>query len=407
MVARFIPTGQELTYKPDGTVALTGSPAISVPQGTAENVSNQNPARASNPGTPGAGIAFNQGSLGTKPTSSSSKPDPNKLIKNPMEIFASSNILWTLACLRPEQFNDPRSYRNNPGELTNIVFSSAGRFDAQRQKIFISPSVVTQAPEYYINNFVMKNIIGANEATGNSNAVKFEFDIIEPHSMGLLLQSMQAAAINATYLSYMDNAPFVLRMDIQGFDQLGRIISNIKPKFFVLKLTGVKFSVNEGGSTYKVEAIPYNHQGFSSSINISYSDVKHSAGGKGHVFDILSGGEGSLTSFLNKIEQKTNQLIITCNKLNKIKDKIEIIPVLNSFLKEKHKYQNEYNSLINNEKYLGARVNIDKLNVVKKLRNGRENVGTAATTISTGASGGGGSSSLSISGENNHIIKTI
>jgi hypothetical protein len=289
MVARFIPTGQELTYKPDGTVALTGSPAISVPQGTAEVVS-----------------AIEAELARRKAATGSNRPDPEviKKYRNPMEVFASSNILWTLACLTPAQFNDPRSYRNSPGELKNIVFSSGGRFDSQRQKIFINPSVATQAPEYFINNFMMKNIIGANEATGNSNAVKFEFDIIEPHSMGLLLQSMQAAAINATYLSYMDNAPWVLRMDIQGFDQLGRIISNIKPKFFVLKLTGVKFTVNEGGSTYKVEGIPYNHQGFSNSINISYSDVKLFAEGRGHVFDILSDGEGSLTSFLNKVEQK-------------------------------------------------------------------------------------------------------
>ena len=323
MVARFIPTGQELTYKPDGSVALTGSPAISVPQGTAENVSNQDPTRPSNPLRGG----FPTQKSNIKPTASSSRPDPNKLVKNPMEVFASSNILWTLACLTPAQFNDPRSYRNSPGELTNIVFSSGGRFDAQRQKIFISPSLVTQAPEYYINNFVMKNIIGANEATGNSNAVKFEFDVIEPHSMGLLLQSMQAAAINATYLSYMDNAPFVLRMDIQGFDQLGRIISNIKPKFFVLKLTGVKFSVNEGGSTYKVEAIPYNHQGFSSSVNISYSDVKLFASGQGHVFDILArSGEGSLVNFLNNIEEK-----LLKDEEIKVKDEYVIqFPILSS-----------------------------------------------------------------------------
>jgi hypothetical protein len=323
---RFIPTGQELTYKPDGTVALTGSPAISVPQGTAENVTDQAPARASNPGTAAAGIAFNQGSLGTRPTASSSRPDPKKLVKNPMEIFASHNILWTLACLTPAQFNDPRTYRNSPGELTNIVFSSGGRFDSQRQKIFISPSEATQAPEYYINNFMMKNIIGANEATGNSNAVKFEFDIIEPHSMGLLLQSMQSAAINATYLSYMDNTPWVLRMDIQGFDQIGRVISNIKPKFFVLKLTGVKFTVNEGGSTYKVEGIPYNHQGFASSINISYSDVKLFAEGRGHVFDILSDGEGSLVNFLNKVEEKLEK-----DKEITVKDEYVIqFPILSS-----------------------------------------------------------------------------
>ena len=299
MASRFVPEGQELTYKPDGTAVLTGSPTISVSQGTAENVSKQAPARASNPLRGG----FSTQTSNVNPTAGPMRPDPDKLVKNPMETFASNTVLWTLACLTPAQFNNPRSYRNKPGELTNIVFSSAGRFDSQRQKVFVSSTIGAQAPEYYINNFMMKNIIGANEATGNSNAVKFEFEIIEPYSMGLLLQSMQAAAINATYLSYLDNAPFVLRMDIQGFDQLGRVISNIKPKFFVLKLTSVKFSVNESGSTYKVEGIPYNHQGFSSSINISYSDVKLSAGGQGHVFDILSGGEGSLTAFLNKIEE--------------------------------------------------------------------------------------------------------
>ena len=37
MASRFVPEGQELTYKPDGTVVLTGSPTISVSQGTAEN----------------------------------------------------------------------------------------------------------------------------------------------------------------------------------------------------------------------------------------------------------------------------------------------------------------------------------------------------------------------------------
>ena len=286
MVARFIPE--------DGTEALTGSPTISLPQGTAENVSNQAPDRASNP---------------VEPTNTGSRnPKLPSLVANPMEVFTSHNILWTLACLTAEQFNNPPSYRNSPGDLKNIVFASAGRFNDQRQNIFISSSVGAQAPEYYINNFVMKNVIGANEDTGNSNAVKFEFDIVEPHSMGLLLQSMQSAAINAKYLSYLDNAPFVLRMDIQGFDELGRIISNIKPKFFVLKLVGVKFSVNEGGSTYKVDAVPYNHQGFSSAINTTYSDVKLFADGRGHVFDILArNGEGSLVNFLNNIEEKLKQ----------------------------------------------------------------------------------------------------
>ena len=303
MVARYIPEGQEVTFKPDGSVALTGSPTISVPQGTAENVTNQDPTRPSNPLRGG----FSTKKAPADHNSVSKNPNLPSVIRNPMEVFSSSAVLWTMACLTPAQFNNPPSYRNSPGDLTNLVFSSAGRFDDSRQKVFISKSLGTAAPEYYINNFVMKNIIGANEASGNSNAVKFEFDIVEPHSMGLLLQSMQAAAINATYLSYLDNAPFVLRMDVQGFDQLGKVISGIKPKFFVLKLTGVKFSVNESGSTYKVDAVPYNHQGFSSSINTTYSDVKLSASGVGNVFDLLTGGPGSLTAFLNKNEEKLKE----------------------------------------------------------------------------------------------------
>ena len=123
--------------------------------------------------------------------------------------------------------------------------------------------------------------------------------------MGLLLQSMQNAAVKAGYLSYLDNAPFVLRMDIQGFNELGQNLSQIKPKYFVMKLSSTKFTVNESGSVYKVEAIPYNHQGFSDTINTTYSDVKIFASGKGHVFDLLSGSEGSLVAYLNNNEKNS------------------------------------------------------------------------------------------------------
>jgi len=123
--------------------------------------------------------------------------------------------------------------------------------------------------------------------------------------MGLLLQSMQVAAVQAGYLSYLDNAPYVLRMDIQGYDELGQVIKTVKPKFFTLKLTSMKFNVTEGGSNYKVEAIPYNHQGFSDSTNVSYSDLKITGdtGGLGNVSELLSTGKSSLASVLNANEE--------------------------------------------------------------------------------------------------------
>jgi len=294
MVARFIPDGRELVFKPDGTRAIEEFTNSTIALGNAVRKTLETPARAADVLQNGESKQETKSNT----TAASAKKNLPAKVTNPMEVFASSNVLWTFACLTPQQFNDPKSYRNNPTALKNIVFSSAGRYDADRVGTFFG------SPEYYINNFVMQTVIGANEATGNSNAVKFSFDIIEPHSMGLLLQSMQNAAVKAQYLSYLDNAPFVLRMDIQGFNELGQNLSQIKPKYFVMKLSSTKFTVNEGGTVYKVEAIPYNHQGFSDVINTTYSDVKLVASGPGLVFDLLSGGEGSLVAYLNDNEKK-------------------------------------------------------------------------------------------------------
>jgi hypothetical protein len=217
------------------------------------------------------------------------------VVPNPMEQFASVNVLWTMACLTTAQFNNPNSYRNSPSELTNIVFSSGGRFDNDRVNTFFG------TPEYYINNFVMNTLVGSNEKSGNSNAVKFSFDIIEPHSMGLLLQSMQNAALKAGFQSYLDVSPFVLRMDVQGYNDKGEELTVIKPKFFVMKLVSTKFTVNESGSVYKVEAIPLNHTGFSDATNTTYSDVKLFGE---NVYDMLANGPGSLVTFLNNNEAK-------------------------------------------------------------------------------------------------------
>jgi hypothetical protein len=294
MVARFIPDGRELVFKPDGTRAIEEFTNSTIALGNAVRKTLETPARAADVLQNGESKQETKSNT----TAASAKKNLPAKVTNPMEVFASSNVLWTFACLTPGQFNDPKSYRNNPTALKNIVFSSAGRYDADRVGTFFG------SPEYYINNFVMQTIIGANEATGNSNAVKFSFDIIEPHSMGLLLQSMQNAARKANYLSYLDNAPFVLRMDIQGFNELGQNLSQIKPKYFVMKLSSTKFTVNEGGSVYKVEAIPYNHQGFSDVINTTYSEVKLVASGNGHVFDLLTGSKGSLVAYLNDNEKK-------------------------------------------------------------------------------------------------------
>jgi hypothetical protein len=207
-----------------------------------------------------------------------------------------------MACLTKKQFNNPPSYRNSPADLKFVVMSSGGRFDSQRV------NTAHGTPEFFINNFTMKGLVaGGSAKTGNTNAFKFEWEIYEPYSMGTLLQSLQVAAKSAGYANYLDNAPYVLRLDFLGYDELGKQYKTVKPKFFVMKLVNVKFQVNESGSTYKMEAIPYNHQGFSDAINVAYNDIKITAGNAGTVESALAGDSESLQKVLNDIEQRLKE----------------------------------------------------------------------------------------------------
>ena len=220
---------------------------------------------------------------------------------NPLESFASYTPLWTFACLTPEQFNNPFSYRGKPSALKDIVFSSAGRYDAQRTRVSSGGGSI--APEFYVNNFTMMSYLAATDKTGNSTAISFSWDIYEPYSMGLLLESMQNAAINAGYSNYMDNCPYLLRLDFQGYDESGQPMKGQEKltKYYVCKLKKVTFDVNEQGSVYKVEAIPYNHLGYGALINTVFSDINLEGGS---VKEVLISGEKSLTTVLNSKQEQ-------------------------------------------------------------------------------------------------------
>lgn len=296
--------------KPDGTAVLPVDVSKNLPVGGVKNTTGVKTEGATNP---------IEGGKGTVDQSSPTETHPNprhnlqNLVKNPLEDFAHYSPLWTLAVLTPEMFNKPENYRTDDlsfagyfddmnmstGQVSesSIIFSSGGRGDEYRT------NTKHGAPEYFINNFTMNCIIAPTSKTGNTNAFKFEFDVIEPYSMGLFLQSLQNAALKAGHTDYL-SAPYVLRLDIKGWDERGKILSTIKPKYFVLKLTKASFSVDEGGSKYRVEAVPYNHEGLSDVTQTMYKDISLTATKKGTVEELLVAGPKSLCAQLNDNEKK-------------------------------------------------------------------------------------------------------
>jgi hypothetical protein len=268
------------------------------------------------------------------------------VVSNPLSGFATYNSLWTMAVLTPKQFNNPSLYRLATGLSfaaqsydvktkfvdddggfegtkttslsSGIIFSSGGRDFEKDGK---SSRVATEygTPEYFVDNFEMTAVIAANPKTGNQNAVSFTFTVREPFSMGLFLQSMQVAAIKAGYVNYLDS-PFLLKLDVIGFDEDGTIKKSIKPKYFILKLKKVTFNVDESGSNYNVEAYPYNHQGFADTVDTAWTDINIQGTGdfrgeaafnndadRNTVKDVLATGAKSLVKLLNDNEQKLVQ----------------------------------------------------------------------------------------------------
>lgn len=234
-----------------------------------------------------------------------SKPPGGPPYENVLEQFASYSPIWTMAALTPTQFNDPSTYRGKPGALKNVIFSSGGRFDSERTKLFNSGA----QPEYYVNNFEFFTTAGASPGAGTSNVQTFSFDLYEPYSMGLFLQSCVAAAIESGYTSY-NECPFLLKLEFVGHQQDGSILksSEFLAKYFVLQLQDVNFTVTEAGSQYKIKAHPYNHNGFSNVVSILQNDVVLKVDGNpgedtSKLIYLLSKGTNSLVAALNKIQE--------------------------------------------------------------------------------------------------------
>ena len=286
----------ESFVKPDGNPISQIADAISTVTGTARQVTN----------------AFSQGATIAIDKVKSWEPDPTKIpplavsflkpiaggppYQNILEQFASYTPVWTLSCLTPNEFNNPNSYRNNPTRLSNVILSSAGRYDAQRT------NTVNGAPEYFIDNVSMKHNVAPGAKDGNTNNFNFTFDVYEPYSMGMFLQSMKVAAVNAGYPSYLVETPYLLVLEFKGTKDNGAMLASTSKltRFFTIRINQIEFKVDEGGSKYSVVAMPLHFSGFSDLVNVLPNEI--SITGE-TVKSILASGSRSLTNALNRIQQ--------------------------------------------------------------------------------------------------------
>lgn len=218
-------------------------------------------------------------------------PFPNEL-----RDFSSFNYVITLGVLNNFEINFPDiTYRRRDPQT--IICRSGGGKSIQASTVYETNGQV----EYYIDDLNVNSILGSNPKTGQTNAVGIDFKITEPYSMGLFLQTLQIAAVTAGHKNYLQ-APYIISIDFKGWDNAGRPINKPNLRRFVpIKIVDMDFSVNEGGSQYQVQAIPWHEQAFTDQVQSLKSDIRMTGA---TVQELLQTSGFSLAANFNQREQE-------------------------------------------------------------------------------------------------------
>ena len=223
---------------------------------------------------------------------------PNSVVgatENVLKTFASFNYNITLACLTSNEINFPEStYRAGPPEVTVLRSGGEGIGSSKALTAFETSDAKL---EYFIDEVEMKSIIAPTTQTRTANATTFSFKVHEPYSMGLFLQSMMMAALQAGHRDYQ-KAPYALIIEFKGFDDNGNLVNGgaLSRRVFPIKISKVDFDVNAGGSAYNISAYAWNETALSNITQYTKTDISITGDS---VLELLQKGPNSLTNELN------------------------------------------------------------------------------------------------------------
>lgn len=272
-------------------------------------INNSGPARALNAASQLQSMI--SGSGGTTSYTPNLGMPGSSLIPNPLHEFSSYNYNFTLSLLEDNSLNFPDdTYRS--GIFGPILLKTgSGMPDNRIPTIYKYPDNPNGLYDFFLEDLKITQIIGFNQATGNTNATGLTFRIIEPYSMGMFFQVLQIAARDAGHTNYLD-APLLLTIEFKGHlnPEMQNVVIPIATKHIPIKLMLLSMRVTTSGTEYDVSARPSNEQAYSTIYNQFKADM--SIAGR-TVVEMLQTGERSLQVELNKVlknsvDKKSNEI---------------------------------------------------------------------------------------------------
>ena len=232
------------------------------------------------------------------------------VIENPLNQYSSYSYKWKLGLVSIDKINNPERYRSGGPDL--VLIESGG--SKNKSVTTFSEDAIGANVEFFIDDFIGNYVVTHNNRTSFSNGITFEFKVIEPLSVGLFFQLLKESCNKMYGVSrgYLD-VPFILECEFVGYDDNGNVVTNLSKHVLALKIFNVTFEVNTSGAVYNVSAISWNHQAMTDQVQSVPTDIEIQGD---TVEAMLHGGEFSLTSVLNKQQEKLEIGSANANQLD-------------------------------------------------------------------------------------------
>lgn len=257
----------------------------------------------------------------TPPTTSAQYASVEMNIQpNPLDHYSSYNSIFTFSVITPDEYNNPdASYK--AGSLGAIIFRSGGGYPENRIPTAFDVHPISNPNgkfEFYIDNVEINTIMSYDPKTQASNHNTVKFDVLEPFSMGMFLQTLQIAARGAGYYNYLE-AVYLLTVEFIGFDDLGNVttIENTT-RHFPLKMTDAAMTVSGDGCRYHVSTVAHHLSAVSDLFNEVPGDISISGTS---VQELLQSGDNSLQKIINDRYYE----LASPTKTQKVPDEIVIL----------------------------------------------------------------------------------
>jgi len=161
------------------------------------------------------------------------------------------NILVSIDTNRSEGSGTINSFYNKLSNSELIIMRSGGANIKNKSEFF--------QEDFFIKNLKMESIVGMRMDTRGTNVTSISFEVFEPYGVTLMERIYSLANKvqkgNKNYLTQ----PYILIIEFYGHGENGLPLRlPFTRKIVPFKITNLTFSVNAGGTTYNVEAIPYN-----------------------------------------------------------------------------------------------------------------------------------------------------